>query len=79
MQIGKGKRKNMGNNEKETATQVKLYTANEIVEKIKKIHAKMIADESSDEETDSQMVLIDLIAGAKLVQAIQDAIENGQF
>ena len=61
------------------AINVKLYTEQEFLNKLKEFHEHFIAEETQDDETSSAVVLVDMLAGVKFIGAIEKAMENGDF
>lgn len=63
-------------NEKKT-TKARLYTSEEVLHKLHEIHSGMVVETTKEE--DSDMAMVELIVGAKIIGKLREAIDKGEF
>ena len=62
---------------KERTLDVRMYTAKEVIEKLREIHAEISSETA--EEDGGQMALVELIVGAKLIAKLEEKMKSGEF
>ena len=68
----------MRSKKKECTLDVRIYTAQEIIEKSKDVLSDIVI-ETSNEEDGGKMAVVEMLVGSKIINRLEEKMKSGEF